>query len=1394
MEYRSRARGSAKRGKPRARGGGYEHDPLTGLLNRAGFNHRSRELIDRHPETEFIIIYGDIDRFKVFNDQYGTEEGDHLLAAAGAAVKSMLSEHAVVARLRADHFVACAPRDEFDVEKFLAHIDSWFASYEVKFTFFVRIGLYVVEDPSLDIALMSDRALLALREAKNGREKSRYVYYDNSLRDSLLREQVLVGEMSTALRQNQFEIFFQPQYCYSTGTVVGAEALVRWRHPSGGIMTPSEFVPVFERNNLITTLDYFVWEEACRALRDWLERFPQDKVPCLSVNISRVDIYHKEMCDHLFELVKRYKVPLDKLRLEITETAYMDAPEQLMSIVRCLQEKGFSVAMDDFGSGFSSLNTLKDLPVDILKLDMGFMDAQDKTRGSLILASVVRMARWLNLPVIAEGVETKEQADYLLSIGCIYMQGYLFSKPITRADYDALLERCLCQGDVQLPSTDERKLDEVWDAESHLALLFNRYVGAAVIAEYTPTEERLEIVRGNDAFRELVAADDSDSVAVFANVFSQLSAGDRIHLIAALDRAVANKAIEEMVEFSIPLEGGNVLWLRARIRGLARVGEVYSVFLQLEETTEQQATRARLRATMNSIPGGLAFFELSHEDVLLLDLGGTAQTLTKSTREELEAAVRNDIRSLIVKEDRWIVQTGIEQLLDGAEQYACTVRVLLHEEEMRWLHLSSAVVSRRADTVCVSTVIIDVTKDRQFEQRAIDQDLIQQRLYDAIPCGIVRYTLDEPAQLISMNKAGCEMLGYESFAEYHRHTSGEALSAIVEPNIAYRQSIISRLQAGEERVPFSAGIRCSDGSVRWIEGFSSLSELLNGDKLVQSAFNDATLLHEEQRKRNLQLYIDVLHSIFDEVYELDFINQRSRVIHSRFCADYDDSWRPLPERVEHWLTMVVDLDDREWLRETFAHGCNENNGTPCIRTYRVTINGKNAWCRSTFIMVDDGYGLCCNKDVSDLVTEEDRRAFARISEVMSRLPVGVGVYRIESDRSIPVYISDQMCAMFDFTREEYYNAFSTNSATLSSEALRQIRSKISLQQAIEQGHLMETTVHKKDGTAMDVRIKTTVSVQDDATLAYVVVSDVTAEHAEHRANVWLNERYRLLSEIADVISFDYDTLSDTVLLYINRTGKTVEEQSIPHYLQALKTGRDEVVHPDSVPTLLRLFECVRKNGSGGTAEYRADYYGRGYEWYRTNLYTVHDKSGEWHLVGIIRNIQNERDLLKRAEHDEMTGLSNRAATKDLINDALLNPERRQNCVCAVIDLDNFKRVNDTCGHMEGDLLLQKVGTILRSTFRKSDVLGRVGGDEFVLLLKDISLDVALEKIEFAARWVSEYQPAGFGEHPTLSVGVCAVGPDDEKYQDVFEKADRALYQAKRNGKARVMVYGKDGVR
>ena len=273
-----------------------------------------------------------------------------------------------------------------------------------------------------------------------GNFDNRICYYEDKMTEEIEKELDILNESRIALERRQFYLAVQPKCRITTGKIVGAEALVRWKHPERGMIFPGQFIPVLEKNGFISDLDLYVWEEACRYIRKWMDEGVKP-VP-ISINVSRIDMLSMDVVKELNALTEKYKIDKKYLKVEITESAYVDNANKILDILRDLEEAGFTLLMDDFGSGYSSLNMLKEAIVDILKIDMKFLDMkeEDAQKGLTILKSIIKMSNEMNLPIIVEGVETKEQADFLAKMKVRYAQGYLFYKPMHIDDFEELIK------------------------------------------------------------------------------------------------------------------------------------------------------------------------------------------------------------------------------------------------------------------------------------------------------------------------------------------------------------------------------------------------------------------------------------------------------------------------------------------------------------------------------------------------------------------------------------------------------------------------------------------------------------------------------------------------------------------------------------------------------------------------------------------------------------------------------------------------------------------------------------------------------------------------------------------------------------------------------------------
>jgi EAL domain-containing protein (putative c-di-GMP-specific phosphodiesterase class I) len=331
------------------------------------------------------------------------------------------------------------PKEDFREEQFLEECRKIVNPSRYSLNVHNYLGIYEITERELLPEEMYNRAFLALESIK-GLLNVEIAYYDEKIRTRRLAEHLTIDELNYALKADEFVIYVQPQIDIENNKVIGAETLVRWKSPKRGLVLPSEFVPLFEKNGMIAKLDYHVWEVTCRLLKKWEDEGHPERT--LSINISAKNFYLMDLYEQIVGLTDKYHIAPQRLKLEITETAFVLDVQKQMELVKRLQDKGFLVEMDDFGSGYSSLNSLKDISIDVLKLDMKFFEKTDNpARSEKIIKSMVALARTLQMPVIAEGVENESQIAMLKRVGCQIVQGFYFAKPLTVEQYESYLER-----------------------------------------------------------------------------------------------------------------------------------------------------------------------------------------------------------------------------------------------------------------------------------------------------------------------------------------------------------------------------------------------------------------------------------------------------------------------------------------------------------------------------------------------------------------------------------------------------------------------------------------------------------------------------------------------------------------------------------------------------------------------------------------------------------------------------------------------------------------------------------------------------------------------------------------------------------------------------------------
>lgn len=477
-----------------------QYDRLTRLYSKEFFFQQAQEILDRNPEKEYNIVCSNIVNFKLYNDTFGIPAGDRLLKSIAAGITQCLGDGGISGRYSTDRFVCLQERDRARAQYADFERLRRFNSLDELCNVAIKWGVYGITDRSMPVEYMCDRAMLAADSIREQYNRS-VAFYDDILRRKLLREQSITSSMESALASRQFTVYFQPKYRVGDSRLCGAKALVRWIHPEWGFLSPGEFIPLFEKNGFISMLDQFVWERTCALIRQWQDKgYPP--LP-ISVNVSRADIYQSGLADFLLDLTKKYGIDPKLLHLEITESAYTENSKQIISAVDQLRARGFPVAMDDFGSGYSTLNMFSQLKLDMLKLDRKFIQNEtSQAPGRGILRLIVEMAHRMNLGVVAEGVETRQQLKHLQEIGCDYVQGYLFSKPVPPEEFDAMLCRLSRQLEVPPPSPPKRSLPRqyllaVEEDPRCRDLLWEAFTGTYQVIQAADCAQALDFLAGH---------------------------------------------------------------------------------------------------------------------------------------------------------------------------------------------------------------------------------------------------------------------------------------------------------------------------------------------------------------------------------------------------------------------------------------------------------------------------------------------------------------------------------------------------------------------------------------------------------------------------------------------------------------------------------------------------------------------------------------------------------------------------------------------------------------------------------------------------------------------------------------------------------------------------------
>ena len=563
-----------------------ETDTLTGLNNKKTFYNTAADFLKENPEGSWVMVAIDIDHFRLFNQLYGRESGDRYLKYVAACLRNVSKKFGGVSGYAgADSFYYLCPDDQKLFDQMMNKTRTELRNRNLEIGFAPKFGAYRIDDLEKTVMDMCDCANAAL--AHLSRNYSHLMAWYAPSMEQRNDEFQLIREVEYGIRNFEFSFFLQPKTNMMTGKIVGAEALIRWMRRDGTIISPGVFVPVLERNGFISRVDTIVWEEVCRWQRYCID-MDYPLLP-ITINISRNDFFNIDVAAYIDDLVKQYELPKSCLELEVTESAYTNEGLNMTEEIEKLKERGFTILMDDFGSGYSSLNSLKEIDIDILKMDMAFLDMDfgNMGKGGNILESIVSMASAMRLPVIVEGVQTAEQVRFLTSIGCVYAQGSYYYAPMNKKAFEELLNDpdMLDLNGIQLSHIESVHMMELSEEKLFSDEMINNILGA--IAFYEVKDGTIRLLRLNEHYYKMmgmadVMADPEYAIHLRRSIYPE----DRDVFYQLFAKADENKLKGSTADIRYVHKNGELQWIRVRVFSMNRHHDAHMYYASLEDITD----------------------------------------------------------------------------------------------------------------------------------------------------------------------------------------------------------------------------------------------------------------------------------------------------------------------------------------------------------------------------------------------------------------------------------------------------------------------------------------------------------------------------------------------------------------------------------------------------------------------------------------------------------------------------------------------------------------------------------------------------------------------------------------------------------------------------------------
>lgn len=823
------------------------------ISQRKTFIENTRKLLNSSLTSHFLLTVMKISRYHVLQEFYGKKKTDSIINQ----ILSFLNEYffgvGTFSYTGYGTFAFSCPAKNFNIKDFDSKLIECFNhNFEINILF--TYGIYRIYDKEMEIASMYNKAILALDEIYANSD-SNYYYYSEKLKQKNLMEHELITGMENGLKNNEFIFFLQPIFSLSMENAFSAEALVRWNHPTLGLLSPVYFISLFEKTGLIYKLDKYIWEAVFKYQKDRNER----KLPeiIISVNVSRKSLLHDDLPTVFENLATKYDVLPSTIGIEITETAYHNNPNQVLQIISKLKTLGFRILMDDFGTGYSSLNTLQELPIDFLKIDMQLTDKINiSTKAANILTSVVRMAIWLNIPAIAEGVEKIEQKDFLKSIGCDKIQGYLFSKPLKIVDFE-IWEKNITESKKnnkyleKYQNENANKIDKIFMGDSLYSEMMNNTFCGIGFYELDDKKE-LNIIRVNNMYYQIFGYNTNSIKAHMNDVLKQTIEEDRPIFSDALKKAELTNETQ-MISIRRYSAEKKLLLLDLKINFLGKKGTSLIYSISFSDVSEKKIVENTIHNLLESLPCGLIQFNCqNHRDKKIININRSAiQLLNIDDKNRLNPSFEKDFIEKIDIEDRESVIKRLHQTCYEKKLSSLTFKIT-QENITKWILASFDFASWINNDTIVQMSLIDITKQKEAEALAQKGKIRLKELIHEIPEGIIQFEPIDNFPITACNSVFLKIIGLDNVIDTESFMDRSLLLLISDEEIKekFENKVYSLIKSDKEN-KFSLSFpfhRLDDGNLIYIQAEFSAT-LADNKKIIQGVIHDVTAKHYMETAR-----------------------------------------------------------------------------------------------------------------------------------------------------------------------------------------------------------------------------------------------------------------------------------------------------------------------------------------------------------------------------------------------------------------------------------------------------------------------------------------------------------------------------------------------------------------